>query len=612
MSRNSRDSWLLPVFGLLLIGCPGTAECPSGTTDCDGTCVATPSDPMNCGSCGNACAAGEVCSVGMCASECGSGTTECAGMCTNTNVDPMHCGSCGTTCDAGELCSGGACGLSCGGGTMLCGTACADTAIDRSNCGGCGNVCGDGQICEAGSCVTACGGTACENGEHIRTLYWGTNDMRIFRVETDSEDNVIVSGRLVGTLNLGGNDLNPGSTASTAFLAKFDRDGNHIWSFTYGGGIARAGYGLAIDSADNIIVGGYFRNSTIAFPGGGTYTANADGDFDAYLVKFNAGGVHQWSKLIGAGTETTGRVGDQYVADLAIDSADNIIVVGSGEGTLDFGGGVRSAGAGNNIFVAKLTPTGSHIFSGVYGDDLEQGAYSVDVDGADNMVIAGYMQGSANFSSDPNDAITNTGVYNTCLAKLDSTGNHVWSRIYGEDATTDQGGHHVRLDAADNIFLAGIFQGNMDLGGGAVSANGGWDGYIARFDASGVEDWTNRLGLAEDQWLSKFALDAAGNPYGCGYFEGTIDFGGNPANLVTSSTTTDAAVIAMDGESGGYRWAEQFGDSTNDDCSDIVIDGNGRVIIVGNAQGAITLGATTYQYSGPADGYAGFVAWLAP
>ena len=44
---------------------------------------------------------------------CPSGTTECDGQCVDTNTDPEHCGSCGQACDPSEECHAGKCGTPC-------------------------------------------------------------------------------------------------------------------------------------------------------------------------------------------------------------------------------------------------------------------------------------------------------------------------------------------------------------------------------------------------------------------------------------------------------------------------------------------------------------------
>jgi hypothetical protein len=150
-------------------GAGGAAGCESGTL-CGGTCVDLMSDQGNCGACGTACGAGQVCSGGTCTLDCGAGTTKCGTNCVDTQNDPSNCGTCGMACPMGQVCSAGACGLTCAGGTTLCSGKCVDTQIDPANCGGCGMACSMGQICSAGACGLTCvGGTTLCSGKCVDT-----------------------------------------------------------------------------------------------------------------------------------------------------------------------------------------------------------------------------------------------------------------------------------------------------------------------------------------------------------------------------------------------------------------------------------------------------------
>lgn len=145
-------------------GCP----CPTGQTSCDGgaTCKDLNSDLANCGTCGNACAAGQVCLAGVCRctpGTCPNGCCDTAGLCrTSTNGT---CGLGGAACDVcvastGEACVNGACacdqaacaaiGGCCAGGTCR--------ASGNATCGTTGGACIDcsasGQYCFEGACVT--------------------------------------------------------------------------------------------------------------------------------------------------------------------------------------------------------------------------------------------------------------------------------------------------------------------------------------------------------------------------------------------------------------------------------------------------------------------------
>lgn len=89
-------------------------SCDTGWGDCnqdatDGCETDLRSNTSNCGTCDNACAAGEVCSDGTCASECPAGQTNCQGTCADLMTSEQHCGNCGTSCNPGEECRGGVC-----------------------------------------------------------------------------------------------------------------------------------------------------------------------------------------------------------------------------------------------------------------------------------------------------------------------------------------------------------------------------------------------------------------------------------------------------------------------------------------------------------------------
>lgn len=83
-------------------------SCGIGEAECGGMCIDVQSDDANCGGCGIACDATEVCASGMCRSTCTTPFGTCSGRCVNLSNDPDHCGNCTTVCSSG-VCVNGTC-----------------------------------------------------------------------------------------------------------------------------------------------------------------------------------------------------------------------------------------------------------------------------------------------------------------------------------------------------------------------------------------------------------------------------------------------------------------------------------------------------------------------
>jgi len=173
-----------------------------GTTDDGGSACPQfdlKTDPLHCGSCTNACIAGQLCSAGTCKSSCDSPTTKCTidggPLCVTLGSDPNNCGQCSKKCgapDAGALaqgtgnldaglpptsgydagtgwvlgtpgCTSGSCNASCPAGTTDCGNGvCFDMQNHHDHCGSCGTACDPNDWCTSGHCCAPgqlyCGG----------------------------------------------------------------------------------------------------------------------------------------------------------------------------------------------------------------------------------------------------------------------------------------------------------------------------------------------------------------------------------------------------------------------------------------------------------------------
>lgn len=100
-------------------------------------------------------------------------------------------------------------------------------------------------------------------------------------VTTNADNDVLVTGSLLGTGDFGGGDLTTNGGLDVV-VAWYDALGNHKWSKNYGDAVGDAGFGIAVDYNGNPTVVGE-TGGTINF--GGSNLGGAGG-YDAFVAKW--------------------------------------------------------------------------------------------------------------------------------------------------------------------------------------------------------------------------------------------------------------------------------------------------------------------------------------
>ncbi len=174
-----------------------------------------------------------------------------------------------------------------------------------------------------------------------------------------------------------------------------------------------------------VIVGSF--TGTADF-GGTTLTTTGLADGDAFVAKYAPDGSLAWAKQLGS---PTGR-GDS-AKDVAIDGQGNVVVVGQFMDTVNFGGGNLTSAGGWDIFVAKFTAGGAHVWSkrfGAAGDDLGD---AIAVDASDNIMIGGGFIETVSFGGAPlvsTKVTTWTSMMDPFVASFTPAGVHRWSKSF--------------------------------------------------------------------------------------------------------------------------------------------------------------------------------------
>jgi hypothetical protein len=356
-----------------------------------------------------------------------------------------------------------------------------------------------------------------------------------YGVAVDSSANVVVTGAQGsssvdyggGTLGTrGGNDI---------FVAKYSSTGGYSWAKTVGGTGADLGAAVATDGSGNVFVTGYMSGS-VDFGGGALVSA---GSLDAFLVKYSATGAHMWSKRCGS-------IGSDIGTGVDVDSAGNVVVVGTFQGSINLGGGSLTSVGGQDLFVAKFSPTGQHLWSKGFGGTGNDDVRGVAVDGAGDVFVTGDFFNTINFGG---SALTSAGFADIFLAKLSgASGSHLWSKRFGNRYETDMG-YGVAVDGAGNVAVTGFFGEDVDFGGGVLNAQL-YDIFVAKYNSAGTHLSSRRYGdppgLFDHQYGTAIAMSSGGAMYVTGSFMGTLDFGAGGRMTSTANGGNDAYLANVD------------------------------------------------------------------
>lgn len=156
--------------------------------------------------------------------------------------------------------------------------------------------------------------------------------------------------------------------------------------------------------------------------------------------------------------------------------------------------------------------------------------------------------------------------------------NLMWAKQLG--GTNYDRGNSIAIDATGNVYTTGFFQGTADFdpGPGIYNLTGG-GAYVSKLDASGNFIWAKQF---ESAYGLSITLDANGNVYTTGNFSDTVDFdpGIGTYNLI-SSPFVDVFISKLDA-SGNFIWAKRIGGVSLDLGNSIAVDTNGNVYTTGS------------------------------
>jgi hypothetical protein len=296
-------------------------------------------------------------------------------------------------------------------------------------------------------------------------------------------------------------------------VAKYDMSGNLIWAKSEGYWYSEKALGCANDNSGNVYICGYFSDNTI-FNGVGI---TGTGSRDAFLAKYDANGNFQWVKVAqGPGREEG--------LDVKCDAAGNVYMCGMYTDGAVFGTTTLSSPLTYyNNYLAKYAPDGTLLWVKTSGSDYDEVAWSLAIDNAGKIYMAGEFNAYALFDS---YALTTTGNADIYVACYNDAGAVQWVSQAGGALIDRARGIGTN---GSNIYLTGQFGNTATFGTHTLNAADSSDVFIAGLNNSGSWIWAMSVGGAADSLETlgyESGIAVTGDANGYVYATGSVLDGG--------------------------------------------------------------------------------------
>lgn len=351
------------------------------------------------------------------------------------------------------------------------------------------------------------------------------------RTTIDSKNNLIITGTFSTTVNFDQSNSEKTKLQSNGkddiFLAKLDRNGNHIWSFSIGGNGYEEVKNISTDKEGNIYIAGTFQETIDFDPSDGVANITAESGWDVFILKFNSSGDFLWVKNLGP---------YKYLKanSMALDKNNNIFMTGYFSETIDFNPGNETynitASISDDVYILKLNSNGQFVWAKSFnGTSIERGVSCV-VDSEENICITGYFEATMYIDSKKEKILQSKGFTDVFIIKLDNDGNNLWAKsfegLWSSESTA------IAVDNENNIFTTGTFKKTVDFDPSEnidtlTSIEKNSDVFISKLDKNGNHRWAKLIGGSQDVLSHNIATNSRGDVVITGYYYGDCDFDPN-------------------------------------------------------------------------------------
>lgn len=242
----------------------------------------------------------------------------------------------------------------------------------------------------------------------------------------------------------------------------------------------------------------------------------------------------------------------------------------------------------------RSTWNDTSIWQQSFGNQFGEVIRAACVDDDDNFIVVGDFRGTLNLGAGE----MTSSVTAPFVAKFNSLGVCQWSKAVASDAGSIL--LCVTADSSGNVFVGGQGTTNVSFGGDTFnkSASNGADAIIAKYNSSGVHQWSKMFGMevfnhSKTNKITSLDVDSSGNVYIGGNYYGVISFDGGSTSLGNFFGGPLYALCKFTA-AGSFSWHKQLQSAGDANVVSCRVDASDNLLIMVIGGG----GGNVYNFGG--------------
>ena len=253
---------------------------------------------------------------------------------------------------------------------------------------------------------------------------------------------------------------------------------------------------------------------------------------------------------------------------------------------------VTIAGARDG-FISKFNSTGTRLWSTYYGGTSNDEIFSCATKGSSDLYVVGYSYSTTGISTSGSHQDTFGGVNDGFIAKFNSSGVRSWASYYG--GSQSDFFTAVCIGDSNFIYAVGNTLSNDSIatpGSHDDSINGGSDGFLVKFTDAGTRIWGTYIGGSFIDYMN--SCDAYGSSVVMvsGYTESSTGIGTCRNSSKCQSRKFADGFIMKFDGSGTRLWGTYFGGTDEDVSNASAMDADGNIYLVGYTRSSSGISTT--------------------